>query len=698
MKDSSVVSIALIGHPNCGKSSIFNYLTGLRQRVGNFPGVTVERRIGWLRSTSSSNVRIIDLPGLYSLYPTSKDDVVVHEYLLEGSGPDLVVCIIDLTHLQKQMLLLSQIKDLGIPVVVVLSMSDLRTEPEVEKIKRVLQSAFGLKTIAVSIKEQMNLKELEEMLSDPGIEMQRTQSIGYQFSDDELDVIEAVGSLFPSKSSYECLLIARFYPQLRFIAEDKKQRLKIVLDRIRYDGNSLEFEEINKRYDALGSLLRRLDRDVGAPAGQRRTGWLDQLTTHPILGPIIFFLLMFITFQVIYIWASLPMDWIESLFMWASEWVSGIPISNFLTDLLANGILAGLGGIAVFAPQIALLFLIVAIMEETGYMARVVYLFDPLMRKFGLSGRSLVAMISSGACAVPAIMSTRTIKDSKKRLNTILVAPLISCSARLPVYTVLIGLMVPPIRLGGFQAQGLVFMAVYLLSIASTLFMAWVFKFWLKTDTHQRFLIELPLYRPPLLKNVFLYTWTKVKMFLLEAGKIILLISIVIWFLSSYGPGDYKREARESLREFEYREDYDQMLSAKELEYSYIGRLGKFIEPVIAPLGYDWKIGIALLTSFVAREVFVGTMSTIYSFGEGQGELGIRDRMRAEINPATGKPLYGLPTSMSLLIFYLFAMQCMSTLAIVKKETGTWKWPLFQLVYMTFLAYFGALAVYQILS
>ena len=697
---SKSLHIALVGNPNCGKSSIFNYLTGLRQKVGNFPGVTVDKKVGWLTDEGQAT-KIIDLPGTYSLYPTAKDDIVVHDTLLspKGQAPDGIIYIIDVTYLAKQLLMLSQIIDTGIPVVVALSMTDLRTEKEIRQITKALIDYFGIDVVPVSIKAQYNLDKLKALFKNRDWMTKKGKS-DYVYSIKEHAIIAALDAIDDRRSGYQQLLVARYYDKLSFLSSHLQQKIKYQLELNDYNGLELEFEEISQRYLKLEPLQRKLNQVSRVIRQQSKTQWIDWLTTHAILGPTLFILTMFLTFQLIYSWAAWPTEWIERLFMEAGHWVNTIAGPEWFIDLLANGIIAGLGGIAVFAPQIALLFFIIAIMEETGYMARVIYLFDPLMRRFGLSGRSLVAMISSGACAIPAVMSTRIIKDEKKRLNTILVSPLISCSARLPVYTVLIGLMAPAIKIGWFNVQGLIFMGVYVLSILSTLIMAWVFKIWLKTDSQHQLLIELPIYRKPVLRNVLIYTWSKVKVFLLEAGKIILMVSLLLWVLASYGPGDHKARAKQDLAALRFvdQQNYDRVLASKELEYSYIGRVGKYIEPVLEPLGYDWKIGIGLITSFAAREVFVGTMATIYSVGNSDSMMSIRERMRTEINPKTGDPVYSLATTFSLLVFYLYAMQCMSTLAIVKRETGGWKWPIFQLCYMTVLAVFGAFTVFQLLS
>ena len=410
---------------------------------------------------------------------------------------------------------------------------------------------------------------------------------------------------------------------------------------------------------------------------------------------------MLLVFQAIFAWASYPMDLIDSLFGQLVEGVQQVLPAGWVTDLITDGILAGLGGVVIFVPQIAILFFLITILEEVGYMARAAFMFDRVMQFFGLNGRSMVALISSSACAIPAVMSTRNIANWKERLITIMVSPLISCSARIPVYTVLIGFVVPVGTVWGvFNQQGLAFMGLYLLGIFAAFASAWVFKKVLKTNESSYLMLELPSYRPPVMRNVWLNVWEKVKTFLLEAGKVIIVISIALWGLATYGPKAAIEQAEQSAIEQATEQNLPEneaadLLAAKQLEASFAGHLGKFIEPAIAPLGFDWKMGIALITSFAAREVFVGTMATIYSIGSEDDESSVRDRMAAERNPVTGDLVYSLPTSLSLLIFYVFAMMCMSTLAVVKRETKSWKWPIIQFVFMTAMAYLSSWIVYQ---
>jgi ferrous iron transport protein B len=465
-----------------------------------------------------------------------------------------------------------------------------------------------------------------------------------------------------------------------------------------------QINETMQRFDKFIPIVNRtiVNRKVENQP-ETITDKIDHFVIHPIFGPIIFFTLMLLIFQAIFTWSSIPMDWIDAGFGSLVQGVKSVMPNTWFRGLLTDGLIAGLGGVLIFIPQIAILFFLIAILEEVGYMARAVFMFDRIMQKFGLNGRSIVALISGGACAIPAVMSTRTISNWKERIITIMVTPFISCSARIPVYIVLIGFVVPDVSvLGIFNAQSLVFMGLYLLGIFAALGSAFIFNKILKTNEQSFLMIHLPNYRSPQFKNIGLIVWEKVRTFTVEAGKIILIISVVLWFMASFGPSEAMQNAKDNAltiaKEKQLTEmESDDLLAAKSIEASYAGHLGKFIEPAIRPLGFDWKIGIALITSFAAREVFVGTMATIYSIGSVQDELSIRDKMAKETR-ANGKPVYDFATALSLLLFYVFAMQCMSTLAVVKRETNSWKWPAIQFFFMSALAYLSSLLAYQLLS
>ena len=702
------LQIALLGNPNSGKTSIFNQLTGLRQKVGNFPGVTVDRKVGTLSIGSDQPAELIDFPGTYSFFATSQDERLVVESL---SNPaqlkelDLLIYVADATKLEKHLLFFTQLRDLGKPILLVLNMLDILERESIQfniaKLEKKLQTKIVLasgrsgKGIA-EILDKIKLFSEEEAAFSPSPKFYRPAQL-------DIDAIKIVHQRLPEANDYQALQIAHHFEWLGFLNSEDKKYIQEELDKIGFQDLPQQVEETMSRFSKLEPIAEQY-KVTQHTAEQRFTAKIDRIITHPVIGPLLFFALMALVFQAIFTWASYPMDLIDSLFGNLGAWVkSTIPIP-WLADLLADGVLAGLGGILVFVPQIAILFFLISILEEVGYMARAAFLFDRLMQFFGLNGRSVVALISGGACAIPAIMSTRTIKNWKERLITIMVTPLISCSARIPVYTVLIGFVVPPDHVWGiFTLQGLAFMGLYLLGILGALLSALIFKWILKAKESSLLLLELPAYRAPVCRNIGMTVWEKVKAFSLEAGRVILIISIALWFLVNYGlPGAFEKAEAEAItlaNELNLDEVATaNLITAKKMEASYAGRFGKAIEPAIEPLGYDWKIGIALLTSFAAREVFIGTMATIYSMGDDDDEVRIQEKMAQEKDPITGAPVYTLATSLSLLLFYVFAMQCMATLAVVKRETNSWKWPIIQFLFMGILAYGSAFIAYQAFS
>lgn len=709
MGDPTVLNhrAALIGNPNSGKSSIFNQLTGMRQHTGNFPGVTVERHSGPLRLAGGKRIRIIDFPGTYSMYPTSLDERVVFDVLSNPRHPDypdLVVYVADAMRLDQHLLLLAQVRDLGIPALLLLNLVDAAGASGMSFDAGQLSRDLDLGVIPVNGRTGEGMDEaraaIERFYREPA--GAGKQPVGFDPNAEMTATVRALRTAFPDLGGdFQALLVAHHAPHLSYLTSDQVRQVKEITDRNGFDTLQAQYAEIMGRYQAIDALVAASRKAVSGTGRNPLTRRLDRVLTHPWWGPTIFFLLLLLVFQAVFSWSSLPMAWIETLFVNLGEMVRYALGEGWLSSLLSDGVLAGLGGVLVFIPQIALLFLLISLLEESGYMARAVYLFDRMMRRFGLNGRSLVALVSGAACAIPAIMSARTITNSRERLITILVTPFISCSARLPVYAVLVGLMVPAeYHLGVISYQALVFMGLYLLGLLAAFGSALLLKRWLHTGEQGFLLIELPDYQAPHWRNVFLNVWGKVSSFVREAGRIIVVISILLWFLASFGPPGSMEAARVEAEALATQAQLDpeqtaDLVAARRLEASFAGISGKLIEPVIRPLGFDWKIGIALITSFAAREVFVGTMATIYSLGSTDDEQTIRQRMAAELHPDTGRARYTLPVSLSLLLFYVFAMQCMSTLAVVRKETGTWRWPLIQFVFMSGLAYLASLIAYQ---
>lgn len=646
--------IALFGNPNTGKSSIFNRLTGLKQRVGNFPGVTVDKQIGYF-SFNEEKFELTDFPGTYSVYPRSTDEKIVYDVISNPQHPDFpeaAIIVVDASNLERNLLLFSQIYDLGIPTVLLLNMTDVAARKEISIDIPQLQAAFPATTIIRSnARIGTGISEIKRIISE-----------------NQLKVAESTFG--------------------------KQQALFPITDA---DAQAIDTDD---RFHAIQLLVQRaVKRNQLLPSRSKK---IDRWLTHPVFGFIFFFILLLIIFQSVFTLASYPMDIIDSAFGSLSSFVAQELPAGLFTELLANGIIPGIGGVLVFVPQIALLFFLLSILEETGYMARVVFMMDKLMRPFGLNGKSVVPLISSSACAIPGIMSARTINSWQERLTTIFVAPLISCSARIPVYTLLIHLVIPNKLVGGFiSLQGLVLFCLYLLGLIAALATAWVFQFFLKNKQLSVFLLELPPYKSPRWANVGIEVVTKAKVFVTDAGKIIVAISILLWALATFGPGNNIERAvnaipKPTAKTLVAKDNYDKQVAAVALENSYIGVIGKSIEPIIAPIGYDWKMGICLITSFAAREVFVGSLATIYSVDQTEDDATPLITRLREDKKADGTKTYTLASGLSLLVFYVFAMQCMATLAVVKRETKSWKWPLIQLFYMGVLAYFAAYFTFQL--
>ncbi|MBK7433010.1 MAG: ferrous iron transport protein B [Chitinophagaceae bacterium] len=694
---SKRINIALVGNPNSGKSSLFNALTGLKQQVGNFPGVTVDKKTGSCRIGTDTEATLIDLPGTYSLYPKRHDEWVTYRILLNQDPairPDLVLLIADASNLKRNLLFCTQIIDLGVPVVVALTMMDLAKQKGIQIDIPGLERELGVPVVPLNPRKNKGIDPLKKVLEQSAEQL--TAFSGREFISNRSfapDAVAGVRELFPHISDYAAIHYLINHEHF-MLGEDLQDKIEKIEEGNRFNPTKTQAEEIMQRYGRIKHIMQQtvVERDPLQKAlfSER----LDDLLLHRRWGYLILLTVLFLLFQSVFWVAKYPMDGIEWSFGQISGWLSNhLPVA-WWSDLLINGVVAGLSGILVFIPQIMILFGLITLLEDTGYMARISFLTDKLMRKVGLNGKSVMPMISGFACAVPAIMSARNIENKKERLLTIMITPLMSCSARLPVYTILIALVIPSkLVLGFLSLQGLVMMALYLMGTVMALVVSWVMKWFIKSTERSFFILELPMYRGPRWKNALTTMIAKARIFVFDAGKIIMLISLLLWGLSNYGPPKKMREVTAKY-EILIKADPGQEAELNKhrktelLQNSFAGILGRSIEPVIRPLGYDWKIGIALITSFAAREVFVGTMATLYSVGEDADASGntLRQKMAAAVRP-DGSKVYDLATGLSLLIFYVLSMQCMSTLAVVKRETKSWKWPAIQLVYMTGLAY-----------
>ncbi|WP_396145315.1 ferrous iron transport protein B [Flavobacterium sp.] len=696
------IKVALIGNPNTGKTSVFNQLTGLHQQVGNYPGITVEKKIGTCKLSEDLKATILDLPGTYSLNASSIDENVVIELLMnkkDENFPDVVVVVTEVENLKRNLLLFTQIKDLEIPTILVINMSDRMKLKGIELDIPHLEQELKTKIALVSSRKNLGIDKIKNLILN--YKSLSTEPC-LNASSIDAEYFDKLRKAFPNQLVYKLWLVIT--QDVNFLNLERNE-MKSSFTKSHADLRRLQQKETIKRYQFINDTLKIGQTIDNSKASDIRTK-LDRVLTHKIFGYLIFFFILFGIFQSIFDWSSIPMDFIDSTFAnLASYAKTHLPTGEF-TDLISEGIIPGIGGILIFIPQIAFLFLFISVLEESGYMSRVVFLMDKLMRRYGLSGKSVVPLISGTACAIPAIMGARNIENWKERLITILVTPFITCSARLPVYAILIALIIPEERVLGFiSLQGLTLMVLYLLGFVVAIFSAYILNKILKISSKSYFVVEMPSYKIPLFKNVAINVLEKTKAFVFGAGKIILALSIILWFLGSHGPDKDFKNAQKIVEQEVYSSPtpinpsvIPDRVSEYKLEHSYIGYIGKSIEPVIKPLGYDWKIGIAVVSSFAAREVFVGTLATIYSVGShSDEEATIKNRMEAEINP-NGTKIFNFATGISLLLFYAFAMQCVSTLAIVKKETNSWKWPIIQLVFMSGFAYVTALIAYQFLK
>jgi len=653
------MKIALLGNPNTGKSSVFNLLTGMRQHVGNFPGVTVDKKTGNFKTSKGETHEIIDFPGTYSLYPRSKDENVVYDVLADKSNsdyPDLAMVITDASNLERNLFIFTQIHDLKIPSILVLNMSDVANRKGKKIDVKALEKHFpDTKIIETNARVGLGIDKLKNTIENYNVDA-FVSSISTDFQLLPIDDLES---------------------------QSKEAEIR--------------YETIQKVV-AEATVAKELDSSFS------KSSKLDRVLVHPIFGYLIFAAVLMILFQLIYVFAAVPMDIIDGSFSNFSQWLQNSLPEGLFFDLISQGIVPGIGGVIVFIPQIALLFFFISLLEESGYLARVVFIMDRLMRPLGLNGKSVVPLLSSVACAIPGIMATRTISSWKERLITIFVAPLMSCSARIPVYTLLIALVIPSKMIFGvINLQGLVLFGLYALGLVSALLVATVMKFFIETKEKSFLLLELPSYKSPRWGNVGITVLEKVKVFVFDAGKVILAVSILLWGLATFGPADdmkmevQKVEKSDAFQQLS-KEEQEQLIASTKLQNSYIGHFGQAIEPVIAPIGYDWKIGVSLITSFAAREVFVGSLSTIYSVhDDGEENIPLLKHLK-ETKRSNGTKVYTLASGVSLMVFYVYAMQCMATMAVVKRETKGWKWPIIQMVVMGILAYLGAFVAYSILS
>jgi ferrous iron transport protein B len=694
------INVALIGNPNTGKTSVFNQLTGLNQQVGNYPGITVEKKIGFCKLPNNFKANILDLPGTYSLNASSIDENVVIELLLNRNDklyPDVVLLITDVENLKRNLLLFTQIKDLEIPTILVINMSDRMDYKGISLDIPYLEEHLKTKIALISSRKSLGISELKNLIVN-------YKSISTEpclnASNIDVEYFNKLRTTFPNQLLYKLWLVIT--QDVNFLNLERNE-IRSSFTKSHSDLKRLQQKETIKRYQFINDVLK-VGQKIDTSKAKDFRSKLDRVLTHKIWGYVIFFVILFVIFQSIFEWSKIPMDFIDSTFAALSSVANEMLPAGVLTNLISQGIIPGIGGILIFIPQIAFLFLFISILEESGYMSRVVFLMDKIMRKFGLSGKSVVPLISGTACAIPAIMATRNIENWKERLITILVTPFTTCSARLPVYAIIIGLVIPDERFFGIlNMQGLTLMFLYLLGFGSAIFSAYLLNKILKIKGKTYFVVEMPNYKLPLFKNVAINVIEKTKSFVFGAGKIILAISVILWFLASNGPSSAFDNAEKIVTEKHQKANQklhpthlQSEIDSYKLEQSYIGILGKTIEPVIQPLGYDWKIGIAVISSFAAREVFVGTLATIYSVGGSDNEDTIKNKMKAEVNPITGEKIFNFASGISLLLFYAFAMQCASTLAVTKKETNTWKWPIAQLIFMSGLAYFVAFIAYQI--
>ncbi|OCX50782.1 ferrous iron transport protein B [Mucilaginibacter sp. PPCGB 2223] len=702
------IRVALVGNPNTGKSTLFNVLTGLNQKIGNFPGVTVDKKVGYSSLPDGRTAEIVDLPGTYSLYPKSRDESIVFSVLADKANelsPDLVVIILDATNLKRNLLLYTQVADLKIPVIIALNMMDMAKKADIDIDVNGFAEKLGVPVVPISARKNEGIVQLKQAIAFANKVALQQDSIDIESIAPQL--IGRIRQDIHIDNDYFALQLAHQHETLTFLSKEQSDHIEELEKEYSFHSQKAQGAETIARYNFINDLLYDTVTQKITAEDETLSNRIDKVLTHKVFGFIIFFAILMFIFQSIFAWSKYPMELISDGFTWTQTALHHYLPVGPLTNLLSDGIVAGLSGVMVFIPQITILFAFISILEDTGYMSRVTFMMDKIMRKVGLNGKSVVPLIGGFACAVPSIMSTRTIENWKDRMITIMVTPLVTCSARLPVYTLLISLVVPNKNVWWiFNMQGLALTAMYLFSLVSAVVVAWVMKHVLRARERGYFIMELPVYRMPRWKNVAHTMYDRAKTFVIQAGKVIIAVSVILWVLASFGPGRQMDNIEQKYKQPQFAalkkaapDSVQRMIASEKLENSYAGMLGHVIEPVIKPLGFDWKIGIALITSFAAREVFVGTMATMYSVnGDAEKMESVQQKMGNARNPQTGEPVFTLAVAMSLMMFYAFAMQCASTVAVVYRETKNWRWPVAQFAYMTVLAYLASFITYHILK
>lgn len=669
--------ILLVGNPNVGKSTLFNSLCNRKQKTGNYAGVTVASLSGNY-TYKNEEVEITDLPGSYSIYPTSEDEAIFSRYLIQEQENYVgVLYIADAINMKRSLLLFQQIQDLGIPILMVVNQIDEAEKRGIKINNDALSKELNVDILRTNAKEHLGIEEVREAIFKN--QFKKSSHSTFEIPIEQRGLVHKIAENTKDHNLYKIwtLLAADTYL-------GKIERINEIITQEDAKCNvpkRLQIQETVRRYQNIDKIISETTEKI-PQRKQLLTEKLDRILVHPVWGYLVFLLILLMIFQSVFFLAEYPMNWIEVAFSWLSTESAEYLPEGPINSLISNGIVPGIGGIVIFAPQIGILLYFLYLLEDSGYMARVIFLMDRFLRPFGLNGKSIVPLVSGTACAIPAIMSTRNIENIKERLITILVTPFMTCSARLPVYSIIIGLIIPDESFYGIKYKALALMAMYLIGFGMSLFSSLILKYVIKTKVKSFLVMDLPTYKMPLFGYDFKLVLGKVWEFITGAGKVIFAVSIILWTLSYFGPSEQENQT---------------IASDVKLEQSYLGKIGRSMEPAIAPLGYDWKMGISILTSFAAREVFVGTLSTLYSLDDEAPEGRLIEKMRLDTHP-NGEKVFSFATGVSILLFYAFAMQCISTIAVVYKETRSLKWTLLQTVSMTVLAYFSALIAYQILK